>query len=581
MSDNNVLLSQIFLDSLIQVGLEAVCISPGSRSTPLTIAAWQRRQEIEVYSILDERSAAFLALGIAKASKKPVALICTSGSALVNYMPAVVEASQTGVPLIILSADRPHRLRKSGANQTIDQIKIYGGYCKEFFDMPPPTILDQKEAMHIRSSATRGYAESMTGGVVHFNFPFDKPLENREPLKSPKQIQDIFPAKVPSIYQITQTVKNEVLEELVSNFMEERGVIIFGPIAYDPELITAGNLLSRFLAYPILADPLSNIRTFSQLGENVVSGAESLFRSQKIQDILLPKVIIQVGASVTSKYLLEFISRSPSAFKIQVGHNWADEFHSTDIFLPGDPKCILNDLLQFIDRPLRKEKDYLAKYHKLEEFHRNKVTTFLEREKIASSFIIRAIQSLPNLSNVFAANSLTIRNIDQFLLPLEKDVRIYGNRGVSGIDGNISTASGISLFTKSRMDVLFIGDLAFLHDLNALLSVHKYKVNLKIVVLNNSGGGIFRRLPISKYKEVFDEYFLTPQEVSIKSLVEGFGVRYRTFDRRKNIRKLIAEEVLDSSPVVIEINTDSEIEHSILSQFLENYIADLERIKLK
>ncbi len=573
----NVLLSQIFIDALIESGLEAICVAPGSRSTPLTIAASQRRNTIEVYSVLDERSAAFFAMGMAKISQKPVALISTSGSALANFMPAVVEAEQSGIPLILLTADRPHRLRNSGANQTIDQIKFYGSFVKRFVEMPPPRDKTTSFAQ-VRAEAARGYSVAEEGGVVHFNFPFDKPLENSGELKSVSQFRGEYPRRTPKIKRTSLQIDEETVETIVSKLGDERGIIVFGPVndVRNIELVAAVNVLSRYLGYPILADPLSNLRISTQVGENIISGYETFLQSDKVMDYLRPDVILQFGRTVTSKYLLRFLETS-DCFRIQLGDRWSDESFRTDLFVGGDTTDLISALVRRIDSPQKRSGEYLKRYRKMERYHRDKVSEYVNSEKTDASIIANIVQNLPNRSNVFASNSLSIRNIDQFILPFEKDVHIFGNRGASGIDGNISTAAGIALFTRARMNVIFIGDLAFLHDLNALLTVHKYQINLKIVVMNNSGGGIFHRLPISDHKEVFPQFFLTPQNVDIEGLARGFNIRYRLVKGRENFQILISEEILDPSPVVIEVRTDSSVDHQTLEQFVQRYLSELDR----
>ncbi len=557
--NRNLLWASIVVDELARSGLTAVCIAPGSRSTPLTVA-FAQHPGIKVYPHLDERSAAFFALGIALKTDQPVALVCTSGTALAEFFPAVIEAHELQVPLIILTGDRPPELRDSGANQTIDQVKLYGGYALWSVDMAlPEADPDPLVIRYLRTTAARAYATAngLRKGVVHLNMPFRKPLE---PIAVAGDMTDFPPrederpfTRVSSGWSAMHEREFDTFISLINEF--ERGLIICGPRLLDQRLPGVVPYFSTISGYPILADPLSNVRFGERLAHPaVIGGYETFINGVPMES---PDLVIRFGQVSTSKWLNEYLQRTQPRHYIQVSPSgvWSDDLHLTTDFVREEISEFCDAISVMIEQ--RGDTEWTEQWRALE------AATWQTTEQAINSgddfdgaFVYDLIEALPSEAHLFAGNSLPIRHVDQFGKPSAKNIHVFGNRGASGIDGNTSTALGIASQTNEPL-VLLVGDVTFYHDMNGLFAVKNLDLtNVTIVLMNNNGGGIFNRLPIRQFDPPFTDLFTMPHGLQFEHAARLYGLDFVSTDNRAEFRLLLRESIGSGKPRIIEVRTD-------------------------
>jgi len=504
-----------FFRQLQSRGVKHLVISPGSRSTPLTLAA-AANPHFQKHVILDERSAGFTALGIGKATNVPAVLICTSGTALANYYPAVIEARQSGVPIILATADRPPQLRNTGANQAIDQLKIFGDYPVFFHDVGEPAS-EQADLDRLKLLADQAYQLSREKrGPVHLNFPFRKPLEpdpdflEKISAENEELPDEQFPGK-----QIER--ESFVFSEELTNTLNEseKPLIILGPTAPGDNIQSIANLAER-ISCPILSE--ATIQS-----PNAISGFAGFLRNENRLKNLEPDLILRFGFQPTAKSL-------ELALK-----NWQPEHHlhfsSTgdwqDATFSGAERIAwYGRELYPGDELVLHTKDWLEQWQTVQRKFQNYVEQiFSDAPEFSDGHIYHHLT--PQLRSdhfVMVSNSFPARDIQMFGRQ-DASVPLFLNRGASGIDGITSTTLGISL-VQSKPGVLFTGDLAFLHDSNALLNHRLTDQPLTIIVINNKGGSIFRMLPVEQHEKYFKPYFETPQSASIKQLAKAHEVPY-------------------------------------------------------
>lgn len=543
-----------FVDELACSGLIHVVISPGSRSTPLA-TLFTEHEKIKEWVIIDERSAAYFALGIAKQTKKPVALVCTSGTAAANYYPAIVEAHYGRVPLIVLTADRPHELRGIGASQTINQINLYGQFVKDFQEMALPES-SPSMLRYVRNRASRAVREAEQGnpGPVHLNFPI------REPLMPDVMLEDLWGQQNNTCYnftydgikQLNSTVLGQVADILFAN---EQGLIVCGP-QIDEMLAEKITKLAGKLNVPILADPLSQLRAGKHSKDTIISTYDAILRSEKVRKKLKPKYIIRFGAMPISKNYLFYVQEHDDILQLVVEDNEAmrepTNHQSEYIFANGTQLC--DDLLM-LPYDVPPDNDWLKTWQNMND----KVVDVLDNDSMSPITEGKAVQQLlhviPEESVIFVANSMPVRDLDTFFIPNEKLVFIQANRGVSGIDGTLSSALGVASVTKKHV-TLIIGDLSFYHDLNSLLVAMQYNIDITILLINNNGGGIFSFLPQANNTKHFEALFGTPLNIDFEHAVTMYKGNYElvttTTDLADSLRKSYGAEGIS----VIEVQTD-------------------------
>ena len=591
--NRNTLWADAIVDELAAAGVDAVVVSPGSRSTPLTVAA-ARSPEIQVFSQLDERSAAYFALGRARRTGRVTPLVCTSGTAAANYHPAVMEASNARVPLLALTADRPPELRDSGANQTADQEKLYGDAVRFYKDLPEPAAND-RVLRSLRTTVARAVsvAEGSEPGPVHLNVPFAKPLE-------PTPVSGDVPADLdPSAARGRDGAYVDVtggapepedtaVHRLAEALSTDRGLIVAGPAdppGLDPEAVTA---LSHATGHPVLADPLSGVRYGGHTRVAPVVGAYDAYLSAELADggrstesstgdadWSDPEVVLRLGASPTSKRLRKYLAATDAdQYVVDPGGRWREaEFAATDLVV-AEPNRLCARLSRIAAsggdadwKTQWTEADRVA-----EAVHAgdregdgdadreggrgnggdgdgeggrdnggdgddggDRGGDERERSEVASFHegdVLRAVaEELPEPSTLFVSNSMPVRDLDRFVPPTATNLTVLGNRGVSGIDGIVSAALGAGSATTDDL-TLVVGDLALYHDTNGLLAIDRCDVDATVVVINNDGGGIFHRLPIEAFEPEFTEQFKTPHGIAFEPMADLHGLEYARVDVR-------------------------------------------------
>ena len=564
--NRNYAFSQAFLDELVRSGLGHACICPGSRSTPLVVGLAEDRR-IKTWTHLDERSASYFALGISRTLNEPVACISTSGTAAANFFPAIIEAHYSHVPLLIITADRPPELWECGANQTIDQVRMFGNHAKWSVNIASPEVT-QDLLRYVRELACRVYATATQtpAGPVHINFPFGEPLV---PKSIPSDIPESFRSSQESWegrgqgYSYTnvssgrRSANQETLDRLVETLSTVKdGVIVCGP-QLDPSLPSGVAKLAKQLEYPILADPLSQTRCGPHDRTLVIDTYDAFLRSKVASQELQAKVILRLGATPTSKVLQNYIGRQVTARQILIREgDWQDPMHAATDVIQADPTQFVETLTTAVkessDRRWSERWQILAAAAR--ETIRNKVG------EINEMFEGRIFQELggllPSGSTLFAGNSMPVRDLDAFFPTMPTQIRFLANRGVSGIDGVVSTALGVSCVTP-QPTTLVVGDLSFYHDMNGLLAAKRYRPNATIIVLNNDGGGIFSFLPQHDYPETFEKYFATPHGLTFQSAASLYGLGYSTVTTWEGFRSNITTQNSQGSNIV-EVQTNRE-----------------------
>jgi len=564
--NRNIIWAQIFIDQLAALGVRYACISPGSRSTPLTYVLSKNRK-IKSFINIDERSSAFFALGSAKATDKPVIIVTTSGTAVAELYPAIIEAYQQRTPLIICTADRPPELIGTGANQTINQYNLFKNHIRWFRDLGLPSI-NENGFYHLQKIAMKAYQISLTEdrGPVHLNFPFRKPLEPFSHTDEiSRKIYRLKPQKyvskktglTPNGSQINK-ITRRLIDELIKT---DKGIIIAGPVRHDRELIKSIKKLSALLKYPVFADGISQIRfSANKKDKTILSNFNSILKSENFIKEHEPDVIIQFGRTPTSSVLESFLEET-NADRYLI-NKYGDKFDPTrnaKTILAFEPKIFCKNLLSSIKQKkiTRHKSSWLKDFIYAEEISEKVKAGIIEKAKFPNEpYVINEIfKTVPSGSNIFIGNSLPVRDLDNFVNSTAKRFNIFFNRGASGIDGVTSTAFGIALSKKPT--VLITGDLSFLHDLNALSIAAKYLIPLIIIVINNNGGGIFESLPIAGKVKRFKEYFITPHDLELAAIVKSFGINHQLITNRSQLQSHLIKGLNKNSPSVLEIQTNA------------------------
>jgi 2-succinyl-5-enolpyruvyl-6-hydroxy-3-cyclohexene-1-carboxylate synthase len=569
--NRNILWTETFVKELSSAGVKYACISPGSRNTPLTFA-FATNKNIKPFVHIDERSCAFFGLGLAKSSGSPVALISTSGTATAEFYPAIIEAYQQRIPLIVCTADRPPELLDCGANQTINQNNLYKNHIRWFVDvgLPEPIL---RRIKHIKVIARRAVYESLirSKGPVHLNFPFRKPFE-------PDAFTDDVSQEILSFADEVSFDKEEFFKDEEKNissekwFIEifnylkefEKGLIIAGPENYNPDFHKKCQLLSEKLGYPVLSDGASQLRFGKHGKQNILANFEGYLRSEYFTNYNKPEIILQFGRTITSKALDNYLEKCTAPrFMINEYGDWFDPSNRATAAISCKPYYFCEKMLEAIlNLPGEKINREINGW----------LSTFLEAEKISFSIKDEIINSseflnegrivneiinlLPENSNVMISNSMPIRDFDYFASISEKNIAVFNNRGASGIDGIISTALGISA-DKSSPTFLITGDLAFYYDLNGLLAAKKYSLPLNIILINNNGGGIFEVLPISKYKEVFNEFFIAPHNLDFSHFAKAYQGNYNLIKDWDDFNLNFTSALKNENFSVLEVKTNA------------------------
>ena len=550
------------VDELAHAGARHACICPGSRSTPLayTLAA---HPAIETWIHIDERSGSFFALGLAKALREPVILVCTSGTAAANFLPAVVEARYGRVPLIVLTADRPHELRDNGAPQAIDQAHLYGRNAKWFVDIALPEGGDAA-LRYVRAIAARAAATALEGpaGPIHINIPL------REPLTPPDGIinGNLYARRDARPYITVAEGPRIPSPEIVAGVAHDLrvrpyGAIVCGPQS-DPRLASAVAELAAALDYPIFADPLSGVRCGPHDRSRVLDCYDALLRDERTERLPL-HAVLRFGAMPTSKALAAFMQRADRQIIVDGDGGWLDPSARADTIVHADSVAFCGALVERIrlrghDHRADMER-WTMHWRTLNEQAHEAMTSYLDElnEPSEGKVFAELAKLLPDNATLYAGNSMPVRDLDTFYPQSERRIRFLCNRGANGIDGVVSSALGAAA-AKSQDGplVLVIGDLSFYHDLNGLLAAKRYPINATIVLLNNDGGGIFSFLPQAANPAHFEELFGTPTGLDFEPIVEAYGCGFARVAAWDEFRAAVSASIAAPGVQVVELRTD-------------------------
>jgi 2-succinyl-5-enolpyruvyl-6-hydroxy-3-cyclohexene-1-carboxylate synthase len=546
--------SLALLDGLIQGKMRRLVLSPGSRSTPVVLAA-QRQPRLEIIPVLDERSAAFFALGLARASERPVGLLCTSGSAPAHWLPAVIEASETGVPLVLLSADRPPELRAWGANQTIDQSRLFGVFVREFHDVGRPEDTPAgRKAMRALGGRAAAVAIGRRAGPVHINLPFPEPLV---PAAGCHAQPDMAATAGPSALGTSPLTPDSTLCSHL--FPRGRGLIVCGPGSYPEGFPEAVWRCAENLALPVLADPLSGLR-FGSASPNCISRYDSLLRNRNAAQALRPDWVLRFGRAPVSQTLTQWLRGTPS-ISVDPAGRWHDPTHDTFVQVEANP---LNFCNWVADAGLVHEDwTWLDLWRHCEQRLDAIVEDHLDETPWCEAQLIRTlIQWLPASSALFSANSLPVRQLDTWSGTWEKPLRVFGNRGVSGIDGNLSTLAGLNAAGIPTLGLL--GDLALVHDLSGFLLAPRCR--LPFVVVNNGGGRIFDYLPQRGVPGI-ETLWRTPVHLELGALAETFRLLHRPVSDTRGLTEALDVLSRDGPTGLIEARVDAQVSQGVHLDF--------------
>ena len=560
------------VDEFYQLGVRHAVFSPGSRSTTMAML-FKEHEGFETYMNIDERSASFMALGIAKAHKEPTVLVCTSGSAVAHYLPAVLEAQYSGVPLILLSADRPHTLLHVGAPQTVDQHKIFGTAVNYFEELAVPQ--ESHYYTYPRQVARKSYMKAMDTkkGPVHINVPLFEPLVPELDSKHFEAGRSPFNVVKPhyssgcnydntsgrSHVNNTSSSKNDSFLAKYKNIL-----ILAGP---QIDVVEANSILSfaTTLQAPILADPLSNVRRcHNSVGSHsdkdcidtskvIISTYDAFLADKELWPILKPDCVIQFGQIVVSKRVQQMIASWTDVEYIEVNPTM-DSMNPTGKTTMHVQASI--DVFTHLYGKNNNSDKYLKLWQRLEQEGKKQLSTAIDEPHCFEGRTIRELQEhIPEDGQVFVANSMTIRDFDYFWFSGESKAVLYGNRGVNGIDGTISTALGLA--ANGRPTYLVTGDLSLFHDLNGLAVAKTHNLNLTIILHNNDGGGIFEYLP-QKGTKHFDYLFSTSQGLDYSGAARLYGCGYTKLTYPDELQAALAAASIELGVHIIEIPTSRE-----------------------
>ncbi len=542
------------VDECVRNGITAFCISPGSRSTPLTVAA-ARHPGADIRMLYDERGAAFQALGYARATGRAAVLICSSGTAAANYFPAVIEAHQDNLPMLILSADRPPELRDSGANQTIDQIKLFGNYVRFFQDMPPPS--EKVPLKWLLSTVNHGLSRAhdpRNAGPVHLNFMFREPLA---PVAQP--VSDAYRQALSRF----RREEGQPFTRYISPSPHPEAGVVRQLATLEPGFLLAGRLrnnaerqaveaLAAHLNWPLIADITSGLRLRAL--PQLLSHSDLLLLRKDFRDLLLKKPVVHIGGQLLSKRLLQTLEEHPGPFwhiSPHIKRTDATLNHSHE--LQADIPVTLN---RWMETALPENNALYEKCRDLNRRVAETVAAFCESADKTDEILIARTVARHSPHALYLASSMPVRDMDMMCEAFDQGPQhVAANRGASGIDGTIASAIGFSR-GLNRPVTLLIGDLAFLHDLNSLSHLKEQRQPLTIVLINNHSGAIFNFLPIAAHREWFSPYFNTPHSYNFKSAAEQFGLAYLPVNDPEALQKAFRTRDPDRH-TLLEIEVDA------------------------
>ena len=576
----NTALASAFAEELARGGLRRAVVSPGSRSTPLAVALW-RQPEIEVTVIVDERSAGFFALGAAQASGEPVALLCTSGTAAANYHPAVCEADESALPLLVLTADRPPELRGVGAGQTIDQVKLYGEAVRWFCEVGTHDA-DDEGLLHYRTVAARALAAArgeIRPGPVHLNLPWREPLA---PVPVPGAVTATDPLALngregrplTAVTRVDVEPSAFLLDEVAGHIGDAIAGVIVAGRQLDPELREPLAHLARASGFPILAEPTSQLRCGPHDRSHVVAAYDLLLREEHFARSVVPDLVIRFGEMPTSKPLRAWLAASGAdEIAVDPRGGWHEPTRRAAALLRADPTELAAG---WATRLEKEERPLPERWLAAERAAQEAIAAALgSGESTNEPALHRALGDAHRDGDlVYTASSMPIRDQEAFLAANEAGALFLCNRGANGIDGLISSGIGAAA-ASGRPTTIVTGDLGFLHDLGSLAALRHVETPVRILVIDNNGGGIFHFLPQESALEPdeFEALLGTPRGVSVEKAAALFDVPYRHLE---SLAELPAALAFGTS--LIELRTDRQTNvaaHRQITQAVSAAIASL------
>lgn len=547
-----------FLTALAASGVRDVVLCPGSRSAPLALAL--HRSSVRAHVALDERAGAYFALGLAKGARRPAAVLTTSGTAAANLLPAVVEAFHARVPLIVLTADRPPELRDTGAPQTIDQIKLFGGYVRWFCEVGAPApgadLLEYAGSLGARAAAE---AWGTPPGPVHLNFAFREPLLpepgdlEAPPAEEPAALEAVAPeGPAPSPRAIARIAR--------ALRARRRGLIACGPEDAPPEFAEAIVRLAAATGYPVLADPASQVRYGPHDRSRVLGGYDALLRAPGFAGSEAPEVILQFGAPLTSKAFHAFAALHAGTLHLAVdpaGRAARNPARRAREVLAAEPAAAADALADALRPGADPLPGWLERWSAADAAARaavgRAVASGLAPEE--GRVFAEIVPALPEGALLYVGNSMAIRDLDTFAPGSPRRLRVLAHRGVNGIDGVLSSALGASVATGGPL-LLVTGDLSFHHDLTGLWAAREERAPATVLVLNNDGGGIFSFLPVARHGDAFERFFATPHGLDFEPAVTGYGIPFERAADSGDARARAIRSLEARAPRVIELRSD-------------------------
>jgi 2-succinyl-5-enolpyruvyl-6-hydroxy-3-cyclohexene-1-carboxylate synthase len=560
-------LLRAFVDELARCGMRAACTSPGSRSAPLVLSL-AREPRVRCYSHVDERCAGFFALGLAKASGLPVAVACTSGTAAAELLAAAVEAREARVPLLLLSADRPAELRENGAGQAIDQLKLFGGAAKWFFEVGVHEA-GPRQLRWMRTLACRAYWTALEGspGAVHLNFPLREPLVSEEPLLedasgrsdgAPYVCRRIEPPRSGDAH----------LRELLAG--ARRGVLVAGREERQRGLGAAAAAFAQAAGWPLLADPLSGARR----GQAAIAHYDALLRDAGFAASQRPDLVLRVGDLPVSKPLRSWIAGLDGVRQVALDPEgaWQDPDSVLADSLALEPASALTRLRTWLasedGERARADADWLASWRSADERAAEAIVGVLGGELSEPAVAAELGVLLPRQATLFVASSMPVRDIETFWPVRDDPPRVLCNRGANGIDGTVSSAFGAAAHGPDPV-VLLIGDVALAYDIGGLLAHTRLGLKLTIVLLDNGGGGIFDFLPVSGAsiarapgqdsdgQDIYTRHIATPTGLDFAHAARLYGFAYERVETRTALRSALGHALAsDAASTLVDLRSE-------------------------
>ena len=546
--DLNLYGSQQVMRALVGAGVRHLVISPGSRSTPLVLAAMQY-EGLQLHVVPDERSAAFFALGISKTDTAPAAVLATSGSAPAHWYPAVIEAASAHWPLILLSADRPPELHACGANQTIDQTQLFGKFTRGFFALD--FHIDDKRTGDSTASISAQAVDLSrwpVPGPVHINLSFREPLlpeSGLSPAADTVPVQVDYPQCTPTSTQVQQ---------LAEQLSGKPGIIVAGTTPFSQSEAQALHALTVKLGCPLFADTLSGLRFDAADSTQLVCRYDTFLRDPGFTAAHAPEWLLQLGAAPVSRTLQQYIdhpAKTCQRIRVSPVGDWPDPARNSQWIVHADVLPLLDALREHPLRPA--PTDWYSAFRTAEQ----QVDALLGQSSsppLEATVLTRLLQQIPANSAVFASNSMVIRDCDSFIGRQEKPLSLNANRGASGIDGNVSTLAGMAAAHEHTV-VGILGDLALYHDMNGLLALRDIKAVL--VVFSNGGGAIFSYLPQSELPQ-FKRYWLTDTTLDMASVAQLYRLLFRKVETADDFEQAFSEALAAPRSSLIEVVSDRE-----------------------